>query len=140
MKSRGVVVLVFVVISGAVFFLFQSKTSDTVKELRTFFEQNERAAESAPQQQVVATWSVFEAEIAQVDQNGTRNGLLAAGVALLVAIATSLVFVERRDSRRGAPMVAEPNNTEAAPGNQDAPPTSGTEEAAPLPPYPEGQH
>jgi hypothetical protein len=97
MLSRWVTVIVFALIAAGVFALFSTGAETTADEIISTAEANEAIAESAPQQQVVASWAIRDAEVSQVRQNGIRNGLLGVCAAMLTSIAVSLALRERRE-------------------------------------------
>ena len=109
MPSRWVTTIVFVLISAAAFFFAFSNADDTASEIAASAQLNESTAESAPQQDVVASWAIRDAEIEQIRQNGIRNGLLGVCAAMLISIAVSLAFRERREAlrQRGGSMMVE---------------------------------
>ena len=84
-------------IAAGVFVFFSTGADSTADEIVGAAESNEALAESAPQQQVVATWAIRDAEVTQVRQNGIRNGLLGVCAAMLTSIAVSLAWRERRE-------------------------------------------
>jgi hypothetical protein len=113
MTRRLVALVVCVVVGGGLFFLFSSQASNHAKSIAAAAEANEEMAESAPQQQVVASWAIRDAAVEEVRLAGVRNGLLAACAVLLLSIAVSLVFVGEgeqtsRPSTQGAGWGPEP--------------------------------
>lgn len=102
MLSRWITIIGFALIAAAAFAFFSIGADTTAEEISDTAEANESIAESAPQQQVVASWAIRDAEIAQISQNGVRNGLLGVCAAMLTSIAVSLAFRERREHREVA--------------------------------------
>jgi uncharacterized membrane protein YedE/YeeE len=97
MPSRWVTVIVFALIAAGAFVFFSTGADSSADEIIGAAEANEALAESAPQQQVVATWAIRDAEVTQVRQDGIRNGLLGVCAAMLASIAVSIAWRERRE-------------------------------------------
>ena len=124
MYQRWIVVAGLVIVSVASYFVVSNSSKDRVKELLSNAEANDSLTESAPQQQVAASWAIRDAEFAQVSQNGERNGLLAVCAGLLLTIAVSLAMIER-NSR------AEPGTAGLSRGATAPPPSSPSTESRP---------
>jgi hypothetical protein len=87
-SARGIPVGVGIVLVAAASFLVEGRIADnTAKDIERSAALNEATAESAPQQQVVAAWAIRDATVAQVRQNGERDGLLSIAVIFLGVIA-----------------------------------------------------
>lgn len=106
MPARWITVIVFALIAAGVFVLFSTGADTTANEIIDVAEANESIADSAPQQQVVASWAIRDAEVAQVRQNGIRNGLLGVCAAMLTSIGVSLAL-RGRTELSSAPLQAE---------------------------------
>jgi len=83
------------VIGIALFFLMASSADKAAEEIERTAEANENRAESAPQQQVVATWAIRDLAAEQLRQNGIRDGLLAVCALMLGAIAAGQAIPAR---------------------------------------------
>lgn len=97
----------FAVAAIVVFNTYAGDADDVAKTIAEDAESNELLSESAIQQQVVAAWATRDAELAQIKQNGVRNGLLGVCAAMLVSIAVNTALRERRDLRTEASGTAE---------------------------------
>jgi hypothetical protein len=86
--ARGIPVGIGIVLVAVALFLVEGKIADsTAKDIEKSAALNEAAAQSAPQEEVVASWAIRDATVAQVRQSGERNGLLTIAVIFLGVIA-----------------------------------------------------
>lgn len=101
MPARWVTVILFAVIAAGVFVLLSTGADTSADEIIESAEANESIADSAPQQQVVASWAIRDAAVSQVRQDGIRNGLLGVCAAMLTSIAVSLALRGRTEPSSG---------------------------------------
>jgi hypothetical protein len=121
MNPRWATIIGFAVVSVVVFIVFAGGASSKANDIQATAEANEGTADSAPQQNVVASWAIRDASLEQVRQNGIRNGLLGICAAMLASIAVATALRERRE---GALAVTTP----VAPA-REGPPASEVPEA-----------
>jgi hypothetical protein len=121
--QRSATTLGFVVVGVIVFFLSKGNADSSANDISRNADANEATAESAPQQQVVASWAIRDAEIEQVRQNGVRNGLLGVCAAMLIAVAVSLSFREKREEWERRAEI-QPINRSLPPEPVEPPPTT----------------
>ena len=95
---RLAVTVAFAIGAIVVFNMYSGDADKVAERIADDAEANETLSESAIQQQVVAAWATRDAELAQIRQNGTRNGLLGICAAMLVSLAINSALRERRDS------------------------------------------
>jgi hypothetical protein len=118
---RWATVFGFAIIAAVAFFVWSGAGDSAAKEIQANFEANNSAAESAPQQAVVATWAVRDATIEQVRQNGVRNGLLGVCAALLASIAVNTALRERREAALARRLPVEATEGFSDPQSPEAP-------------------
>jgi hypothetical protein len=119
MTGRWITIVVFALVAAGAFVFFSTGADSTADEIIGAAEANEALAESAPQQQVVASWAIRDAAVTEIRQNGIRNGLLGVCAAMLTSIAVSLALRERRE-RRDVSLEASASGG-ASPGTSSAP-------------------
>jgi hypothetical protein len=120
MSPRWAPVLGFGVVAAIAFLVLQSAAETSAKDIMDVFEANEALTQGAPQQAVAASWAIRDAELEQVRQNGTRNGLLGICAAMLVSIAVNTALRERREAAKEQ----GPRSPEGPQGPPPIPPAS----------------
>jgi hypothetical protein len=106
-----------------IFFVVSANSSASRIEAEA--EANENRAQSAPQQQVVASWAIGDATASAIRQNGITNGILAVAVVTLIGMAvgqstsapssaTSLVDAAAAGPVRECPHCKEPMRRDAS--------------------------
>jgi hypothetical protein len=106
-QARWLIIVLFAGLSALAFFAYSGDADKLADGIDRRFEANEELSESAPQQQVAATWSVLEAEVVQVRQNGIRNGLLGVAAAMLTSIAVNVALSQRLQEKAATPKSTE---------------------------------
>ncbi|MEX0991589.1 MAG: hypothetical protein WD004_04895 [Actinomycetota bacterium] len=100
-RGRATVALIaaLLVLGGIAYVMVSAGAESRAKSLAKTAAANDAMTESAPQQEVAASWGIRDASIEQVRQSGIRNGLLAAVVVLLVSILLAILLAGRERSR-----------------------------------------